>query len=159
MVNRRVGLVLVVMLAVSAISSGFAVGQHKFGNRQFYGAWQKHQKFGYHFRPYYYKPTPSFNGFKHHYVIHHPSRPLHHFFFNPYKKLYWGRCPAKRDDGVGRYSLLPVEARKGSLKDIKEADFPELGDVPPIPESEDGEPMDLPPDDLPQESDLSAGKE
>jgi hypothetical protein len=54
---------------------------------------------------------------------------------------------------------LPETARKGSLKEIKESDFPEPGDVPPIPESSDGEPLDLPPDDLPNEAESQPGRE
>lgn len=156
--SSRRFVVAVLMLAVVS-AAGLALAQHKFGNRQYYSSWKKHPKHGYHFRQYNYKPTPTFNGFKHHYVIHHPSRPKLLYFFNPYTKKYWGRCDARRD-GSGKYSLLAEKARKGSLKEIKEADFPEPGDVPPIPESEDGEPLDLPPDDLPDESDsVVPGKE
>jgi hypothetical protein len=155
--NRR-RRVVAFCLASIVLCSGWVEAQHKFGHRQFYGGWNRHPTHGYHYRPYYYKPTPTFNGFKHHYVIHHPSHPNHLYFFNPYTKKYWGRCPAQRD-GVGRYSLLPEAARKGSLKEIKESDFPEPGDVPPIPESSDGEPLDLPPDDLPNEADYQPGKE
>jgi hypothetical protein len=136
-----------------------AFAQHQFSHRQYYGDWQRHPTHGYSFRPYYFKPTPTFNGFKHHYVIHHPSRPQHLFFYNPYKKQYWGRCPVDRPDGVGRYSLLAEKDRKGSLKDIPESAFPEPGDVPPIPDSTDDQPLDLPPDDLPLESTAVPGKE
>ncbi len=150
MSSRRRWLVFA-LVAGCLLSAGIAGAQHRFGTRQYYGSWHRHPKHGYHYRHYFYKPTATFNGFKHHYVIHHQSHPHHLYFYNPYKKAYWGRCPSQRD-GVGKYSLLPPEARKGSLKDIKESDFPEPGDVPPIPESEDGELLDLPPDDLPNES-------
>ncbi len=154
MFARRHWMIVSALLVSNILGADFVAGQHKFGTRQFYGGWQKHQQHGYHFRPYFYKPTPSFNGFKHHFVIHHKSRPEHLFFFNPYKKQFWGRCSVSREDGVGKYSLLPPSLRKSVLKDIKESDFPEPSEVPPIPESTDGEPLDLPPDDLPDDSDL-----
>lgn len=146
------------LIAASILCTDLTFAQHKFGNRQFYGGWHRHPTHGYQYRHYYFKPTPTFNGYRHHYVIHYPSHPNHLYFYNPYKKLFWGRCPAARKDGIGKYSLLAESARKGSLKEIKESDFPEPGDVPPIPESTDGEPLDLPPDDLPGDANLP-GKE
>ena len=47
------------------------------------------------------------------------------------------------------YSLLAQEHRKGTLNEIKEEHFPKPGAMPSVPESTDGEKMDVPPNDLP----------
>lgn len=116
--------------------------------RQYYGSWRKHPSRSYHYRSYYYKPTPTYTGYKHHYVVYHPSRPKHVYYYNPYKKTYWGRCPTQRS-GEPVYSMLKPEHRKPTLEEIPEAAFPEPGKTPPIPDSDDGALLDLPPDDLP----------
>jgi len=115
--------------------------------RQFYGNWQKHQQ-GFAYRSYYYKPSPNYAGFKHHHVIRHPKHPQHLYFYNPYKQQFWGRCPVAAN-GKPHYSLLAEKDRSGDLEKIPEKAFPPYADLPPIPESTDGETLDLPPDDLP----------
>lgn len=117
--------------------------------RQYYGNWQKHPTAGYHYRSYYYKPTPTYRGYKHHYVIHSQASRQHYYYFNPYTKKYWGRCPSHHD-GDGGYSRLAPEYQKPSLKEIPDSAFPEPGELPGIPESSDGATLDLPPDDLPE---------
>ena len=119
----------------------------QYAPRQFYGDWHSHHR-GFSYRPYYYKPYPQFVGYKHHYTIHFQARPQHHYFYNPYKKLYWGRCPVATE-GKPNYSLLPEKVRSGDINKIPESAFPEPGPMPPIPESTDGAMLDLPPDDLP----------
>ena len=116
--------------------------------RQYYGAYAKHPRHNYSYRSYYYKPTSTYSGFKHHYAIYHPSRPKYIYYYNPYKKQYWGRCPINTE-GKSLYSLLAEKDRKGNIDDIEETDFPAFSDVPPIPDSTDGVKLDLPPDDLP----------
>jgi hypothetical protein len=145
MFTRRA--LLIGLCALTMLGSGLAFAAN-FGPRQYYSGWQKHPNFRYHFRKYFFKPTPQFSGFRHHFVIHHPQRPKHLYFYNPYKKQFWGRCEAQRN-GAAKYSLLAVKDRKGSLKEIPETAFPEPGPLPPMPESEDGTLLDLPPDDLP----------
>jgi hypothetical protein len=117
--------------------------------RQYYSSYVKHPRQNYSYRTYYYKPTPTYVGYKHHYAIYHHSRPKHIYFYNPYKKQYWGRCPVNTE-GKGQYSLLAEKHRKSSLEAIDEESFPPPGDMPPIPDSKDGEKMDLPPDDVPE---------
>lgn len=117
--------------------------------RQYYGNWQRHPTAGYHYRSYYYKPTPTYQGYKHHYVISPPTSRQHHYYYNPYTKKYWGRCPSQHD-GDGGYSKLAPEDQKASLKEIPESAFPKPSDLPEIPESSDGAILDLPPDDLPE---------
>ena len=116
--------------------------------RQYYGTWHKHASYGYHYRYYYYKPSADYAGYKHHYVIYHPSRPKYYYYYNPYTKTYWGRCPVKTD-GKGEYSMLAEKDRKGKLEDIAEEAFPKPGKLPKIPEATDDATLDLPPDELP----------
>jgi hypothetical protein len=81
-------------------------------------------------------------------VIHFQNRPQHNYFYNPYTKQFWGRCPVETD-GEASYSLLAANDRNGDINKIPESAFPKPGPMPPIPESTDGATMDLPPDDLP----------
>ena len=138
--TTRIGMVLALILSLTAASTA---GQNT--PRQYYGGWQKHNTQRYHYRPFFYKPHDKYAGYKHHYVISFQNKPGHHYFYNPYKKQYWGRCPAKAE-GKPLYSLLAEKDRKGKIDDIPEAAFPKPGALPPIPESEDGEAIDLPPD-------------
>lgn len=116
--------------------------------RQYYGPWQSAPQQNYYYRSYYYKPKADYSGYKHHQVIYSPASPKYEYFYNPYKKQYWGRCPSQRD-GQSLYSLLPPETRQPRLQDIPESAFPAPRAAPPIPESTDGAQMDLPPDDFP----------
>jgi hypothetical protein len=75
------------------------------------------------------------------------------YFYNPYKKHYWGRCPVDHG-GKPVYSMLAEKDRKGDLEEIPESAFPPPGNVPPLPESTDGAGMELPPDDLPSSESL-----
>ncbi len=118
-------------------------------SRQYYSSWKKSSS-GYHYRTYYYKPRASYRGYRHHYAIYHSHRPRYVYYYNPYKKQYWGRCPvADYQSGKPTYSLLPEKARKANLEDIAEADFPPPKAMPRIPEADDDEAMEPPPDDLP----------
>jgi hypothetical protein len=121
--------------------------------RQYYSSWQKAPQRSYYYRHYYYKPAPTYSGYRHHYVIYHPSRPQHVYFYNPYKRVYWGRCPVQ-SQGQPHYSMLAEKDRKATLEEIPESAFPKPAPVPPIPEASDGAPMDLPPDDLPTDEKL-----
>jgi len=143
--TKRIGMVLAVILTLTAASTA---GPHS--PRQFFGGWQKHKQHNYHFRTFNYKPHDKFAGYKHHYVINFPHKPGHNYFYNPYTKQYWGRCPTKTD-GKPQYSLLAEKDRKGKIDEIPESAFPKPGPLPPIPESDDGATIDLPPDDLPEE--------
>ena len=126
-----------------------------YGPRQYYSSWQKHSTHSYAYRNYYYKPTPKYSGYKHHYVVYYPSRPQYYYYYNPYSKQYWGRCPTETN-GEPLYSMLDPKDRKSSLKDIPESAFPKPTNVPPIPEAKDNEPLDLPPDDLPPNTPATA---
>jgi hypothetical protein len=147
--------ILIALIACSFATSGYSQGGGS--PRQYYSSWQKHPQKSYHYRKFYYKPSPTHVGYKHHYAIHHPSRPKHTYFYNPYKKVYWGRCDAT-GRGDGKYSLLPEAARKPLLSSIPDSDFPEAGELPALPDSTDGALLDLPPDDLPGDVDTAADK-
>jgi len=147
--------VLAIFLSTSLLTSPAIRAGDQFGSRQFFGDWHNHSR-GFAFRPYYYKSTPDFVGFKHHYVVHFQSHPQHNYFFNPYTKQFWGRCPVA-SEGKASYSLLAANDRSGDINKIPESAFPKGGPMPPIPESSDGALLDLPPDDLPTADALPAG--
>jgi hypothetical protein len=139
---------LPIVLLLAGVS---VVGQaNPYSPRQYYGGIQKHPRANYSYRPYYYKPSPTYAGYRHHYAIYVPSQPKHVYFYNPYKKVYWGRCPINTG-GQPQYSLLAEKDRKGNLEEIPESAFPAPGEPPPVPESTDGAKLELPPDDLPGE--------
>jgi hypothetical protein len=140
--------VLAVAFAIAGFNATVTNAADHFGSRQSFGDWRHHQR-GFSYRPYYYKPHQQFVGFKHHYVIHYKARPQHHYFYNPYKKQFWGRCPVATE-GKPSYSLLAEKDRSGDINKIPESAFPKPGAMPPIPESTDGATLDLPPDDLPE---------
>src|SRR5579872_6504079 len=121
--------------------------------RQYYGPVRKHPKYNYSYRTYYYKPTPTYAGYRHHYAVYVPARPKYIYYYNPYKKQYWGRCPA-HSAGKPVYSLLAPRDRRASVEDIPESAFPPPGKLPRIPEAEDDARLDLPPDDLPATASL-----
>lgn len=146
-VTRRT-LLAMVLACVALPVSGADYG---YSPRQYYGGWNKHPQHTYYYRSYYYKPYHNYGGYKHHYVVHYPSRPKYNYYYNPYRKAYWGRCPSSYGDEP-TYSLLQEEHRRPQLNDIDESHFPPQGELPAIPESKDGFKIDLPPDDLPREA-------
>jgi hypothetical protein len=143
--------------AVLVAVASAAAHADSYAPRQYYGAIRKHPSYSYSYRAYYYKPTPTYVGYRHHYVIYVSAQPKYVYFYNPYKRQYWGRCPVA-SDGKGQYSLLAEKDRKASLDAIDESAFPPPGDPPPVPESTDGASLELPPDDLPSEVALPGGK-
>ena len=132
----------------AALASASATAQDYGSPRQYYGSWKKHPTHDYQYREYYYKPAPEYRGYKHHYVIRTPKKPKHQYFYNPYKKRYWGRCPVDHG-GQPMYSRLAEADQRVKLSEIPESAFPPPGELPPIPDSDDGALLDLPPDDLP----------
>ena len=123
-------------------------GDRTHASRQYYSNWNRQPQHSYYYRYYYYQPSINYYGYRHHYAIYYPERPAYLYFYNPYKKVFWGRCPS-HGNGKGQYSLLAPNDRKGSLEQIPESAFPEPSAMPPIPESNDDAVMEMPPDDLP----------
>lgn len=120
--------------------SAFASGRHH------YSSWSYRPQSIYYYSYYYYKPTTSYSGYRHHYCIYYPSRPRYVYYYNPVRKVYWGRYDLEEKG----YSLLAKKNRKEKLDEIPDSAFPEPGKMPEIPGSEDGErilPID--PDSLP----------
>ncbi len=134
---RFLGLALV--LAGSSLLGGLAIAQTYNSPRQYYGGWNKFpRKQGYYYRSYYYKPTPSYTGYKHHYVVYNRATPKYYYFYNTYTKRYWGRCPTY-SDGQPTYDILSPEHRKPELDQIREENFKKNKDgMPSVPESKDG---------------------
>ncbi len=140
--------ILMAICSLSFVNLAAAQGGQCSTPRQYYSEWKKHPQQDYHYRNYYYKPSDTYSGYKHHYVIYTPSKPKDLYYYNPYTKKYWGRCPVAHG-GKPLYSQLPPEHRHEQLDQIPEASFPDFGGLPPIPDSTDGLLIDLPPDDLP----------
>lgn len=116
--------------------------------RQYYAGWSNtfYQSRGYYYRNYNYKPYATYSGYKHHYCIYYPRRPRYIYYYNPVRRVYWGRY----DIEAKGYSLLAEADQKEKLNDIPEDAFPTPGDMPAIPESENDGTIDVPPvDDLP----------
>src|SRR5262249_26454722 len=116
--------------------------------RQYYGGWEKKTKHKQSYRPYHYKPSPHLARYRHHYLVYSRKRPGHYYFYNPYKKQYWGRCPVG-SNGKALYSKLADKDMKENLEEIPESAFPEPGKPPTLPEATDDATLELPPDDLP----------
>jgi hypothetical protein len=144
---------LALVLAGSSLLGGLAVAQTYASPRQYYGGWNKYPgKVGYYYRPYYYKPTPRYTGYKHHYVVYNRAKPQHYYYYNTYTKKYWGRCPTKYDGGTPAYYQLAEADRHEDMEKIPEKAFNKKvpGGMPPIPESgKEGIQIDRPPDDPP----------
>jgi hypothetical protein len=141
----------VLTLSVLAVP---AIQANSYSHRQYYSRWTKHPYKNYYSRSYYYKPSPTYTSYKHHYVIYYPQRPKYVYYYNPYSKQYWGRVLAQHG-GKAQYQLLAKNDRKSNLQDIPESAFPKAGPMPAIPESTDGGRIALPPQDLPKDEALS----
>jgi hypothetical protein len=134
---------LVLCLAGTAFAQQYAP-------RQYYSDWKKPAQGKYAYRQYYYKPTPSYAGYRVHEVRFFPQKPKHYYYYNTKTQKYWGRCPTEAN-GTPSYSLLKMEDRHKDLEMIPESAFPPPAKLPPIPESDpaEGAFLDLPPEDAP----------
>lgn len=149
---RKSGVILMLAFCGLTATQQTAVAQASSSPRQYYSEWRKHPTQQYHYRSYYYKPSASYSGYKHHYVVYSPKKPQYCYFYNPYQKKYWGRCHSGYSpnySGRPLYSHLKPEHRSATLTSIPEAHFPAFAGLPPIPDSVDGARLELPPDDLP----------
>jgi hypothetical protein len=150
-VTRYSGLAFALVLIACAAAPAQA---KSYNSRQYYSGWRKYSKGGYYYRTYYYKPHSAYSGYRHHYAVYYPTRPKYIYFYNPYKKVYWGRCPSHWAPGRPTYSQLRERDRKGRLQDIPEKAFPPMKKMPPVPDSDDNKEMEPPPDDLPDNEKL-----
>lgn len=116
--------------------------------RQSYSAWSFSKEKGYYFAKFTYKPSAGPCEPKTHYCILKPDEPHRVYYFNPYEKKFWARFDAKAEEGK-QFSVLKPEARKETLAEIAEREFPEPAAAPELPEATDGETVE-PPSDLPE---------
>jgi hypothetical protein len=124
----------VAFLLAGSLAAAFADTSHAASPyRQSYGSWSYNPGTSYYYTSYYYKPVVTYPTYKHHYCIYYPTKPRFVYYYNPVRKVYWGRYDVK-DKG---YSLLAEKDRKEKLDDIPEKAFPKPGKMPVIPESED----------------------
>ena len=141
-------LLSVLLIAIIAVPAMAALQRH------YYSGWSYNSGKSYYYRSYYYKPVSSYNGYRYHYCIHYPTRPRYVYYYNPYARVYWGRYDLMEKG----YSLLADADRNEELDSIPEKAFPKPGEMPVIPESEDGERMipiganDLPMADAPKDA-------
>jgi len=98
--------------------------------RQAYSTWSKQG--GYYYSCYYYQPAAD-APYKSQRCIYYPSRPNYVYYYNPAKKVYWGRY----DLEAKGYSLLAEKDRAEKLTSINEQAFPKPGAMPSAPESKD----------------------
>jgi hypothetical protein len=140
------------LAAIVIVAGSSATAQAQ--TRQYYSAyWQKSG--GYYYRTYYYRPTPKAD-YRYHRVIYYPSQPRYYYYYNPYSKKYWGRYDLVKQG----YSKLATEDQAEKITDIRDESFPPPGDMPAMPESEDGTKMKAPPDDgLPPDESKQLGKD
>ena len=113
-----------------------------YGGRQYYTSWSYYPSRTYYYSTYYYKPTVSYPTYSYHYCVYYTSQPNYVYYYNPVKRVYWGRYDVEKKG----YSMLKPEDRKEKLDDIPQSAFPEPSKMPPIPESEDDvaiEPIDI----------------
>ena len=131
------------------LSAAAAEADNVYGTpRQYYSDYTYVPSHGYGYRTYYFKPTPSYAGYKHHYVIYPKNDPHHGYYYNPEKQVYWGRCPSQCH-GQPLYSLLRPVHRKPALNAIPPNQFPKPGPLPAIPGAKDNTTLDLAPDNTP----------
>ena len=107
----------------------------------YYSGYTHYPSHGYYASYYYYKPYVSYPSYNYHYCVYYPSTPRYVYYYNPYKRQYWGRYDL---DQKG-YSLLAVNDRKEKLADIPESAFPKPGEMPLDPDSTDGSRIPVPP--------------
>lgn len=140
--SRPIQFALACLLVVGAAATADAA------YRQYYSGWTQYPTGGYYYRTLYYKPHAAYTGYNYHYAIYKPQSPRYVYYYNPYKRQYWGRYDMEGKPGA-EYSLLADEDRKEKLTDIPESAFPKPGKMPALPESTDGATID-PPKDLPK---------
>lgn len=98
-----------------------------------YSSWNYHPTRSYYYSRYTYTPvTTVTTTTRYHYCVHVPSRPRYVYYYNPVRRVYWGRY----DIEAKGYSMLKEEDRKDKLEDIPESAFPEPGEMPDAPDSD-----------------------
>lgn len=151
--SRTLQVTAIAILVVSTSLSSFVAANYLAG-RHYYGGWNYYPTRTYYYSNYYYKPQPTYEGYKHHYCVYYPTTPRYVYYYNPVRRVYWGRYDLTEKG----YSMLAEKDRKEDLKAIPETAFPKPGEMPPIPDSEDGEkmlpidPQTLPSSEVPKDA-------
>jgi hypothetical protein len=109
--------------------------------RQWYNEWTYYPQFRYYYSSYYYLPSAVDRNYSHLFCLFYPAHPQYVYYFDPQAHLYLARLDVKGEPGH-QYSALAPKDRKEKLKDIPDEAFPKPGEMPPIPESRDGTPME-----------------
>jgi len=89
------------MLALAFSPLPAARSQSVSGPRAYYGDWMRHSS-GYSYRPYYFKPSSDYHGYRHHDMI---RSGEHNYYYNPYSRKIWGRCSANPSEQQHYYEL------------------------------------------------------
>jgi hypothetical protein len=150
---RALRCIAILMLVTSTSLAGMVSASYLAG-RNYYGGWNYYPSRTYYYSNYYYKPQATYDGYKHHYCVYYPTKPRYVYYYNPVRRVYWGRYDLEEKG----YSMLAEKDRKEDLKAIPEDAFPKPGAMPPIPDSEDGEkmlpidPLTLPSSDVPKDA-------
>ncbi len=149
---ERRGLLLAAVVAIAASPWFSSPAQAQYG-RQYYSSWSYYPERTYYYQYYSYKPYASYSGYSYHYCIYYPKYPRYVYYYNPYKRVYWGRYDCEEKG----YSLLAEKDRKPNLKDIAEEAFPKPAKMPPIPDSTDGETITPPGPPAPADKEKEKG--
>jgi hypothetical protein len=112
--------------------------------RQYYTGWQYDASRACYFCHYQYLPAATSTAYNCHEVIYYVGDKHHYYYFNPYKRKFWGRAPVHQVAGAPRYSRLTPQDTREYIQQIPESAFPAPGPMPMIPESTDGVAMTLP---------------
>ena len=137
---------LAALLGATTIETPKAEASNRIQGRQYYGTWSYNEINRYHYRQYHYKPVVTATTYSYHYVIHYPTQPRYHYYYNPVRRHYWGRYDIEEKG----YSMLAEADRKEKLEDIKDSAFPKPTKMPNMPDADDKVEMEVPPNDTPK---------
>lgn len=140
---KRVTLLLALAM-LFGISMGESSKTEAGYHGRYYRSWTYYPTYRYHYTRYYYG-----NANRYHYCMYYPSYSRRYiYYYNPYRKVYWGRFDLEaKGDNV--YSELAPKDRKKSLKDIPDKAFPKPGKMPTVPETDAKDDLQIKP--LPKE--------
>jgi hypothetical protein len=138
LLRRSLPAAAAIVMAAAMFSAEPAQAQY---GRQYYSSYSYYPTYGYYYTYYYYYPTVSSTTYSYHYCTYYPSRPRYVYYYNPVRRVYWGRYDLEKEG----YSLLEEKDRKENLNDIPESAFPPPGKMPNVPEATDTLQMDKPP--------------
>jgi hypothetical protein len=115
------------LIAAAFVACSLSSNQAQAG---YYTGYSYYPSRGYYYSHYYYKPYVSYPSHHYHYCVYYPSTPRYVYYYNPYRKVYWGRYDLEAQG----YSMLEEKDRKEKLADIPESAFPKPGEMPKDPD-------------------------